>query len=167
MALPPHHRQHLPVHAHHAEEVHVQLVLRILCFGEFYRAGNAEARVVDQHVDVVFLLQNFLHSCGKRFFLCHVGCDMVHAGRALGSSGKLIDRIALFEHGLRRTKANTGRAAGNDAYLFYRHHRSYPLKTSAMTSTASSISAWVCVAMRLVRSRHSCGAAAGGREELT
>ena len=38
---------------------------------------------------------------------------------------------------------------------------------SFMMPTASSISSVVCVAIRLVRSRHSCGAAAGGRDELT
>lgn len=41
---------------HHTEEVHVQLVLRVLRLREFDRAGNAEARVVDEHVNVVFLL---------------------------------------------------------------------------------------------------------------
>ena len=35
-----------------------------------------------------------------------------------------------------------------------------------MMPTASSISSVVCVAIRLVRSRHSCGAAAGGSEVL-
>ena len=36
-----------------------------------------------------------------------------------------------------------------------------------MIPTASSMSACVCVAIRLVRSKHSCGAAAGGSDELT
>lgn len=148
----------------HAKEVHVQLTLRLLGAGEFHRAGDAEADVVDQHVDMVLPLQDLRDCGGERLLLRDVGHDVLHPGHALGPAGKLIDRIAPGEHRLRRAAADAGGPSGDHTYLA---HSAYLLKTSAITPTASSMSACVCVAIRLVRSRHSWGAAAGGRDELT
>lgn len=152
------------VHAHHAEEVDVKLADGVGGVGEFDRAGDAEARVVDDDVDVILLSEDKIDRGAERIFLRDVGLNVDGAVGAGLAAGQLIDAVARVVHGPHRGEADAGRAAGDDADFA---HRSYLPSTSAMMSTASSISACVCVAIRLVRSRHSCGAAAGGSEELT
>ena len=139
-------------------------MLRVFRLRELHRTGNAEARVIDNDVDMVFPLQDLIDRCRERLLVRDICDDMVQALDPLRAAGQLIDGVALFQHGLRRTLADAGSAARNHTYLA---HRSYLLRTSAIVLTASSISACVCVAIRLVRSRHSCGAAAGGSDELT
>ena len=152
------------VHAHHAEEVDVELADGVGGIGELNRTGNAEAGVVDDDVDVILAGEDKIDRGAERFLLRDIGLNVDGAVGAGFAAGQLIDVIPGSVHGLRGGKADAGRTAGDDANLA---HRSYLPRTSAMMSTASSIRAWVCVAIRLVRSRHSCGAAAGGREELT
>ena len=149
----------------HAEEIDLELLLCGGGLGEFDGAGDAEARVVDEHVDVILLPEDLRDRGVHHFRLRHVGRDMYEARDAGLPAAELIDGVALLAHGLRRAFSDPGGASGDDADFFA--HRSCLLRTSAITPTASSISSWVCVAIRLVRSRHSCGAAAGGSELLT
>ena len=152
-------------HVDHAEEIDLKLLLCGGGFGEFDRTGHAEAGVVDEHVDVRLLTQDLSDGSLDHFRLRDVGGDVAEARKAGLPAAELIDGIASAAHGLGGGLADAGRAARDHTYFFT--HRSCLLNTSAMMPTASSMSACVCVAIRLVRSRHSCGAAAGGSELLT
>ena len=64
------------VHAHHAEEVDVELAYGVSGVGEFDRAGDAEARVVDDDVDVILVRKDEVNRGAERIFLRDVGLNV-------------------------------------------------------------------------------------------
>ena len=85
------------VDTHHAEEIDIKLLLRLLGFGELYRAGDAEACIVDDNVDVILFLKNVLQSAFNLRFVGNVGADMIGIGG--GSAAELVHLAAFLTQG--------------------------------------------------------------------
>jgi hypothetical protein len=126
-------------------------------------AGYAEARAADKNVDPPRLGGDAVGSGGQRALVRHVGGDVRHAVQRLITAADLIDPAAGGGQRRGTGAADAGGAAGHERGL----HSSCLRRTWQRMSTASSTSASVWLAMRLHRSRHSCGAQAGGSVELT
>lgn len=84
----PHDGQHRVVHVHHAEEVHIELTPGLLRRRELDRAGDAEARVVDQDVDAPLAAQDLGHGGVDLRLVRHIRLQMRHARlRVFGAGG--------------------------------------------------------------------------------
>ena len=103
-----------------------------------------------------------------RRFVGNVGAEIAYALIAARVAADAADGIPLFgKHGGDRRAYASGAAAYN-RYLFPAHFsRPCSSITRCIISAASSMSASVWLAIRLVRMRHSFGAQAGGRTDLT
>ncbi|MPN52443.1 hypothetical protein SDC9_200105 [bioreactor metagenome] len=91
-----HGRQHRLNAVQRAKEVHVELGVGVRRVGEFHRAGDAEARVVDQQVDLPFLFEDG-RNCGLDLLrLGYVRRDMANFARVRAVSAELIDRESVL-----------------------------------------------------------------------
>ena len=104
----------------HAEEVHVKLLLRLRRIRKLDGAGDAEAGVVDDHVDVPLPVENgpdrgvhlrFVRDV--RLNVCHFGID------ARVSAAELIDPAAFLRENPGRVQADPAGASGHDDYLLH------------------------------------------------
>ena len=135
------------VHAHHAEEVHVELALRLRGLGKFDRAGDAEARVVDEHIEPALPLDDFSDRRGGLGLVRDIAADMTDALKADGFlAAHFINGAAHLHQRERGVFADAG-AAARDQYDFAHISPLFFYRLAAMMSIASSSSASVCVAI--------------------
>lgn len=120
--LPPprfaHDGNHGAVHIDHAEEVRVKKALRVLGLCEFDRAGDAEARVVDEHVysalTVDYLIDGILH----RRLVRDIGDKVIQSLDSLRPAAQFINGISRVPERKRRLHTYARCSACQDRYFF-------------------------------------------------
>ena len=116
-ALLPHDGQHCVVHVHHAEEVHIELTPGLLRRRELDRAGDAEARVVDQNVDAPLAAQDLGHGGVDLRLIRHIRLQMRHARlRVFGAAAELIHVQTAVAQRACGVEADARAAAGDDGH---------------------------------------------------
>ena len=116
-ALLPHDGQDCTVHVHHAEKVHIKLPPGLLRRRELDRAGDAEARIVDENVDAPLAAQNLRHGGVHLRFVRHVCLQVRYARlRVFGAAAELIHVETAAAQGTRGVQADARTAAGDDGH---------------------------------------------------
>ena len=105
------------VHPHHAEEVHVQQALGLRRVGELHRPGDAEARVIHQHVDAPGPVHDLRHGGADLVLVGDIAADVVQALPPLLPAAQLIHGIARVLQRQGGSPPDAGGAAGDDSDL--------------------------------------------------
>ena len=116
-ARPAHVGDHGLVHPHHAEEVHVQQPLGLRRVRKLHRSGDAEACVVDEHIDASGLADDLRHGGADLVLVGNVAADVVQTLHPLLPAAELIHIIARIPQAQGRSLSDAGGASGDNRNL--------------------------------------------------